>query len=379
MASGNDNQNCGQNKPPYINAGRVIEGGKMVTAKKDFIAHLTGSDGYMTGTSFRHCSNDVDMSEIINSFPGDTIQQTLELLSSTVDNQDSFLNGINSRFTAVDGYFAATASSILLLASTDVSLQSQITINRTNIQVFTSSGTWFKPTGIPSTTPVVAYIFGGGGGGGSGLASFARAGGGGGSSYPRIFRCLAGFLSSTITVTVGAGGLGGPIAFNATPGGHSSFGISPSARSAGGINGLSGSFSSGGNGGNGGGSGGNNTTPGTGGSADGSAEYFFGKAGNITAINTGADGGGWYTNHGGLGGLGNISGTGAGGGGGGGGNVTIIGTVAFPVAVNGSNAPNSNGGRGGEGYGAGGGGGAGNSGGAAGGDGASGFVLVITG
>ena len=98
--------------------------------------------------------------------------------------------------------------------------------NASDIQIFTSSGTWNKPIGL---TYAYIRVWGGGGGGGAaavaGYASANLSGGGGGGSYSEIFLKLED-LPSTVSVTVGAGGLGtvpGTIT-NPTNGGVSSFG-----------------------------------------------------------------------------------------------------------------------------------------------------------
>lgn len=86
----------------------------------------------------------------------------------------------------------------------------QNTTTAVNVQQFTSNGTWTKPAGI---TYVLVEIWGGGGGGSSGARGPAAsgraggAGGGGGAYLERTF--MATGLTSTVSVTVGAGGTGG--------------------------------------------------------------------------------------------------------------------------------------------------------------------------
>jgi len=63
------------------------------------------------------------------------------------------------------------------------------------IQVFTSSGTWTRPTGVNN---VLVFVTGGGGGGGGGTY-----GGAGGTAIKRL--SVTGIASSTITIGAGGG------------------------------------------------------------------------------------------------------------------------------------------------------------------------------
>lgn len=134
--------------------------------------------------------------------------------------------------SAVNFVAPGTANNVLSSDGTNW-LSAPLTVGGTvNLQEFASSGTWTKPV---SCTFVMVETLGAGGGGGSGgrnssTANGGSAGGGGAYSY-RLFK--ASELSSTESVTIGAGGTGGVAISvddtngnNGTAGGNTTFGSS---------------------------------------------------------------------------------------------------------------------------------------------------------
>jgi hypothetical protein len=291
----------------------------------------------------------------------------------------------------------ATATTSGYISSTDWSTFNS-KAKTADVQVFTTSGTWTKPTGAKS---INVQLFGGGAGGGSGrkdttiLTVKCGGGGGGGGGYLNV-NIAADQLASTELVTIGGGGNGGSGVTVTSNGGGGSLGGSTSFNSVicvGGAGGNGGTSSAGqggsgllqansgasasttgavgvaGNpatisvvmqvGGAGGGAGGGNTI------GDIAASGGAGGRSNVGNLNGGTAG----ASNGGAGGTGvnnstNIFYVGSGGGGGGGG-----------IAVSGGS-----GGAGGFPAGGGGGGGATTSGGSsgAGGAGANGFAIITT-
>jgi hypothetical protein len=91
-------------------------------------------------------------------------------------------------------------------------------------QVFTSSGTWTKPTNLLFAT---VEVQGGGGGSPSGSGNYIGGGGAGGGYGRKIF--AEADLAATEAVTVGAAAAGGSTNANGATGGTSSFGAHISA------------------------------------------------------------------------------------------------------------------------------------------------------
>jgi len=160
-----------------------------------------------------------------------------------------------------------------------------------SIQVFTSSGTWTRPSGI---TKVKIHVIGGGAGGGGGRTSYNYSGGGGGAGG-NLIKVLDVSSISSATITVGAGSAGGLVNADASNGGTSTWADGTNTLTA--------------NGGVGGLQGGNNIGS-FGGTATGGDINAQGGAGSTWVKNPSASATGWQAGIGGLSGSG-FGGTGA--------------------------------------------------------------------
>lgn len=172
-----------------------------------------------------------------------------------------------------------------------------------NMQAFTSSGTFTVPAGV---TRVKVTVIGGGGGAGYNSTYASGGGGSGGRSVGVVTGLTQG---QQITVTVGAGGTSPGTAGNGTGGGTSSFGSYITATGGGGGTGGTGTANAGG-------------APGTssGGTVNDAGEYGLdGSQNNASGIGNGGKGGGPGGGRGTTGFATGYTAQGYGGGGGGGG------------------------------------------------------------
>lgn len=132
-----------------------------------------------------------------------------------------------------DSFATASAS----LAASSESIKAYIdntTKGLASSQIFTSSGTWNRPSGV---TKIVIEVVSGGGGGGSATTDNTIGAGGGGGGYGKKFIDVSAI--SSVTVTIGAAGASGT-GSDGGAGGTSSFGAHVSVTGGGGgvLNGI---------------------------------------------------------------------------------------------------------------------------------------------
>lgn len=149
---------------------------------------------------------------------------TGHLSSSTVLVRDTVIASSNSN-SAVN--FASGTKDV----TNDIPAASQAIVS--DVQTFTGSGTWNKPSSFASTSRVHIQLWGGGGGGSRNATGSSNMGGGGGGYMDRWVALSV--LGSSETITIGAAGAGRTAsAGNGSNGGTTTVGSLASAFGGGG-------------------------------------------------------------------------------------------------------------------------------------------------
>lgn len=214
---------------PSGSAGKIIKGtehdteyNNIATAISTKLDAASGSVTNLTGSAVNLSIVGLTASSgtLSNlSFASGTISNLLTDLT-VADGGTGASTAAAARSNLLPSYTSNAGKALYVNSSgTDVEWTSSV-----NIQTFSSSGTWTKPSGA---TVVKVQLWGGGGGGGSVLGDFSVAagnggsGGGGGGYNERLYR--AADLPATVAVAVGAGGTSNN-GSRSNSGGTSSFG-----------------------------------------------------------------------------------------------------------------------------------------------------------
>lgn len=210
---------------------------EVATVGTDYVVptgSITGTAGNVTGTvAVANGGTGLTAAPANGQIPiGDGTGYTLATL--TAGTGVTITNAAGAVTIAASGGGSGTVTSVGIsgpaswsITGSPVTASGTIAITPTvpDVQVFTGSGTWTKPTG--ATVVEVWCISGGGGGGGGAVAASGTAaiGGAGANGGPIAWaRFAASDVPSTVSVTVGAGGTGGP--GGASTGGSGSTGAS---------------------------------------------------------------------------------------------------------------------------------------------------------
>lgn len=227
-----------QNQLNGVLGGAIYQGVWNATTNSPSLASATGTKGYYyvvsvagstnldgvtdwkvgdwaiyNGSAWQKVDN-TDAVSSVNGYIGAVNLTSADILEVT----NLYFTTARVLATALTGFNAAagtvSASDTILQAINKIvgniaAINSGIT-TAVDIQAFTSSGTYTKPTGAKYIKLIMLGAGGGGGSGRRGAAGTLRTGGaGGGSGQVVIVDIPASVVGSTETVTIGAGGAGG--------------------------------------------------------------------------------------------------------------------------------------------------------------------------
>lgn len=251
----------------------------------------------LTDNGNRHLNHYMGRNLVLPTGKTITIGSVSVLDASVVDAKGDLIAG-----TAADtaARVAVGTNGYALVADSAQTAGIKWAASAPDVQIFTASGTWTKPTGAVSVHVVVISAGGGGGSGRRGAAGSVRCGGGGGGAGGVTVATIpASALGSSVTVTVGTGGAGGTAqttndtdGVNGTNGAVSSFGSTLRAGTGANNRGGGGTNAAGTGGAGGYGNMSGAGTP-TGGAA--SATGGVGTAGTTSLYTTGGGAGGGIT------------------------------------------------------------------------------------
>jgi len=206
-------------------------------------AQFCGTNIQMVNGFFGDTPPPIGSFEVMN-ISSDNVSMIIRMIGSQTSDSFQVMDVNNGVLSKIDckGNISCSIITASLLNGT-----SSWTKNASIVQVFSSSGNWYKPSNA-KFVKVILWGGGGQGGGGAGeptnITRSGGSGGGGGAYNERMFNALD--LSSTESVTVGSGGnTGGQagtngVGSNGQGGGTTSFGTTPYFSAFGGGGGFAG-------------------------------------------------------------------------------------------------------------------------------------------